>query len=816
MVAERVTHTYLEDDLLWFIPFIGQLLENHSFLEFLKSLHKGDLTLTDGLYLAGLLSIFGFNFRNFVLVSLGIHFTNTILFYALLRYRIKLASYVSLFVALMYLSFYGHFHVYLWPLTVHHLIVIFFFFLIMFFYLKTDELVNLDGDYRKYYRLTLFLSFPASFQELSILIIPLAILIHILFTADNHSRLLAKYRLWVPLFIIFSVYQLIVLMLGAQGHVLSGFLEPLYEVFGTTENPLVILGVIAVFCLSLFLLKILIKKFVEKQPLDIFFIIFYRLSFLLLLIPQMVFLCLYLFLFSLESALSFDVLNRWQTLSPPSGMTIKIIGIVWGILMIFYFLRYMKRENRHLIIFIPLYAMAVCYLGSRSDFIFSRYLIYVSPFFCILFCLFWDSFLKVLPVTVSTRYKKGLCILLLILLGINLVSIKIRSGRTLLVDYHWSYDYIRIAHIIKDDIERKYGAHSLPGGPICISGIKDIPYKHNWENGILRGFDFQRFDPFRQTLASVFGGRTIEVIVHDDCVGFPHRYEIRDYIVFDKEFKPAEPFYLSFYEGLELLKKDQVIKAEEVLEKAVQQKPFLINFVLDSKDPLDFLESGRVDVIQEIYAGYYDGDEKMNYIGNMIQKEMLDYGTALALLSHMKDREGDHRESFRLLQESFLLISPNALLDYHHRLSFPDASIKAFDNFINTHAQQMSSNKELKPGVPIESYKGFNIIFHKDFYFGFPQQEGSFSLTQCKSGRYQYCFPARTKYQVRSSIDLINGNSFADNGFGAKTSTTTFDYKDFVISKTEDIYHGSAAKGLSFKTRSLPMVKLIIDTFIEL
>jgi hypothetical protein len=837
-LSKRIIHAYLEDDLLWFVPFIAQLLAKNSLWGFLKVLHTGELSFLYGAYFSALISVFGFNFSSYVVVSIVIHCINTALLYTLLKRRIQLTSDTSFLASLMYFAFYGHFHTYTWPLAAHHLLVTFFLFFILCLYFKTNEFIERGQYFTKWYWATLLFSALASFQRLSILIIPLIIFIHILFSTRENKKILVKYNLWIPLFVIFLIYPLIVLALGGQGDVLSGFLSPLYDVFGTTRNPLAIC-VIVTFGLSwVFIIKFLLKLFLRNKPSDFLFHSLGKLSFVILLMPQVLSFYLYIFLWPVQSALSDDALMRWQGIASPLMGSSMIVGLVFVVVIMLCFLKHMIKSNRQLIIFIPWYMMVVLYLSGQEEFFPSRYLIYATPIFSVMFCFF---FIEVLPKLFSDkmfkRYIRVFYAFVFLILTANIASIGIRLDRTWLVDYHWGYDYIKIANLIKQDVQNQGGKSYALDSTLCVSGVKDIPYKQSWEKGFLREFDFTRYDSLRQVLASVFHSDPTDFVVLDECPDVRFSYRVTDFTVLGRDGESLEPFYRSFHQGLKFLKEGNDLKAIALLEDAVEQKPFVIRFMMDSFIfkwmSFGFLRQSVADIIYETYAWGYDGDEKMDYIDNMVQIEAQDYGMALAVLSYLKGIRGEQQKDYRLLKESSFFASKENIIEYPLDRYLLPSGVKDFHDFIENNDQIFLSRKRIELDIHVESYKGFNMFWHKDFYFGLPQEEGDFSLAKFKNKLYKHSFSARTKREIRKWVDsvLVNGSMDQKKMMAATFSGSNFDYKGFKVRKSGDMYVCSFPERMDgipvpkfynlkgdflFQARSYPEVKLTIDAFLHM
>jgi len=119
-IAWRVTHTYLEDDSLWFLPLIERLWSEKSGVELIKAFHMPEVTLFDAVYYSFLKLVFGYTFSLHPIPSLLVHAVNGAVLYILLR-KLDSSRLAAAAAGLIYLTFYGHYHTYIWPMSMHHL-----------------------------------------------------------------------------------------------------------------------------------------------------------------------------------------------------------------------------------------------------------------------------------------------------------------------------------------------------------------------------------------------------------------------------------------------------------------------------------------------------------------------------------------------------------------------------------------------------------------------------------------------------------------------------------------------------------------------
>ncbi len=834
---ERVVVTYLEDDLLWFLPFIRQIMEVKDIGWIFKNLLTGELTFIDGIYFVVLSLGFGHHLQWFAIVSVVTHFFITLSFYYLLKNGLELPLIVCQWAALMYFAFFGHHHVYLFPLSAHHQLVILLTFLILNLYLRIDKLFENHQNFKKEYGLALILIFLAAFQRMSIFLIPLCILVHIFFTTESKQRLIAKYDLWLPIFIFVPLIQIMILIVGSQGDVLSEFLKPLYQLLGERRGLFSIpLSIFLPISIPFFVRFLLLKTLRDGCPFSQFI---NKLTFLVVFFPQMLYLCLYAFWASIPLAVGTDELTKWHHIRYPDHPVLNTLGLILVVIMILCFLRFMVKKNPHLIIFVVWYAFLIPYLYSYlkvyPDMMPSKYFVYLSPIFCVMFCLFFFEMIPSQLKRWKTRWNLGVGILTYLILMMNIVSIHIRVHRTLLIDYHWSYDYIKIAHSIVEDLKFKGKQFPLLNQSICVIGIQDVPHKKNWQMWFLHRFDFDRFDSFRLTLLSMLPGSRKDILVNDVCPPGSLVYHVKDFIVFDEKGKMLEPFYQDFRNGLQALLKEDYAVATQTLQRAVREGPFLLQFLKKNIGTSYLSQERRLKVISELVdhltTKYFDGDEKINQIDTLIGNELRDYGASLACLGFLKEINGDDKKAEEYLRQSLLLIRKEDLQDFALAKNLTLSSIRGMKDFIETGQDLWPLAKGENINFhALESYKGFDLFLYANFYFGLANKEGPLDLVKWKAGQYTHYFTGTKKYEIRQKIDYLLSplNPQPHHGgidVGAVNSLEEIKYKDYQIIKFKDRYYifddevpfknfSSNLKNKAlFKARSYLEVKAVIDHF---
>lgn len=746
---KRIIHTYLEDDLLWCLPLISQLREKLSWGQMIQAFHSGELSLFDGSYFSTMLSIFGLKLSFYVMVMLFIHLSTAVFLFYLLFKRLRLSWQVSLSSMLIYLSFYPHFHAYIRPISVSHLFAVFMILLILNFYMKTNELMENKKNYKVFYFLTLLISLSACFMRLSISIAPVIIIGHILFTSKEFVELKLKITRWTPVIFILTIYQVILIaVIGRQGSTLDKLLGPAHQIFSQNNIFLVL---ISYGFILFFFLKFVSLLFRRRNE-------FYRWPFLfrfflyLALVTPYVALCLFQWLGCYFSAVSYDSDLRWQQMFYPTGWAFVFFFLLsaW---IIFSFIRYLINRNRHLIIFAVWYLSLIPFLEIGGESIASRYLIYLSPIFALMVSLF---VFEILPQQFSLRADKNFnrfAMVIIFLVGImNIYSIHLRLERTILGDYKWSYDYIKISHLIKNDLKLK----NIPKGQkiaICIDGLEKPPFIENWKEGFL-GQDFNVYDPFILTFKSIIHWKDVGVIVNASCLANSFYYRITKESVVDRQGQSIEPFYQLFKAGLESLRIEDFKVAQENFQKAVYSPPFVIDLLMDQGETnnTNFLNKLIYfsKIIWQSYARDYPGEEKLREIDYMIQKESLDYGMALVLLSYLElNDEPSLSKVYREGANHFL--SQREIKEYPLSDIFSDVSLEDFQQFIQTYFFSDNRNN-IGLATKVETYKDFFIYWNRGYYFAISREWPYFDLLRFKRGEYKEAYYAKSKYEIRQMI----------------------------------------------------------------
>lgn len=752
-IGYRIEHTYLEDDSLWLMPEVEQIHGRHDVGGVIQSFFDAEMGFTDGVFASVFLKVFNYQFPLYTLSAVFLHLLTAILIFYLCWQGFRLSKLTSFFSALIYLSFYGHTHSYLWPLAAHHLVIVFFSVLYLLLYLKIDQAFEAGRSFKREYIVILLLLLIASWQRISILIIPLSIFVHILFTSDK-DKIVPKFDLWMPVFFIFPTYQAVNILSGQTSNILKDLMSFAYEWAKGNSGPVAFVLAGMSILVGLFVFRFLLKFILSHAKTNFFAPIIRALSVSVLFFPKVIFLCLTILLFPFSALHSKNEYMNWQRLVfPVDGLLVHLL-FAGALLCLIGFLIFMFKKNKHLIVFIPWYLLAIPYLSLYyTQQIPSKYLIYASPFFsCMVALICFEMIPKLFTEKWRGRVRGVFSILIALLLVMNLAAINVRTHQLMVFDYHLSYDYIKIADVIADDLKRK---NIDAVDEICIEGVGDIPHKEGWKSVFLWHHDFERMDSFRQTFASVLGKKFRNVSLDKKCGEDFLVYRFDGVSVVDKAGVSVEPFYHYFDKGLDALQEDKKDEAQQYLEQALESPPHLLQWMLGRgvKRSLwgEYSYEEISHTIFNVYANQYNHDKKLQQNDYLIYREATDYAKALALLAYVN-------QSKELMQRAYLFASQTELVAFAEGNQLNTA----FHDFVISHAN-MSPVKDRKTKiVTIENYKDFNIYWFVENYFAIPEEYGMLELIKYKAKAYQTIFVDRRKHILRAQIDQYLASNALD------------------------------------------------------
>jgi hypothetical protein len=554
-VSQRVGATYLEDDLLWLLPSVEHTLHTQSLYGVLKAFHASEMDFSDGMYFSFLLTLFGHHFPAYAFISFITHFFIAVSFFMMLVLGLRLSQGLSLLASLIYLTFDGHYHAYLWPMAAHHLWVLFISFLTMTLYLIADRRLDEGKNINTLYGWLIVLAVCAGLNRQSILVLPLMMAAHIAFTNKDTSKVLNKIRRWLPVFYLMSVYVVVVIFSGGPQAVLDKFLH-----HNAHQWPWFIVAAgWAVFILCLYgALCLALRKSVINKLYSL-----RRPWYGLLFFSYPMGVCCYTWFAPMASIQSRGVFQRWQPMALPEGIWAHTIWWFLGTVLLLHLIR-TAVVKRDLLIVLVWYLFLIPYLALQGENIPSRYLIYVSPVFALGMALFWQELKWKWIKTFGT-------VVLVILMALNIWAIHLRSLSSWITDYRWSYDFVKDAQFIKADLMRK--AIKPVDASLCVQHVSPMPYLNNWRGKFLSE-DFGGFSPLIDITQSVLGAVPRSFSINKPCASEDQKYDAlmmnssRVRILNDTVQADSRALYAQDYDAdTKIIQNDRLIYQDSVFSK---------------------------------------------------------------------------------------------------------------------------------------------------------------------------------------------------------------------------------------------------------
>lgn len=669
------------------LPLLSSITEGHSFIENLKMFlfnpfltHQGDPWMN--LYLSSVLATFGFQAKYFIFILLAFHFLCAILFYSLLR-KMRLDFRIAFFSAIVYLTTFIHFSYYTWPMSAHHLFVLLLSLLVLNLYFETTNRIDEDRPWKTLFWLTICINFLAPFCQITILLLPAGILAHILISAKDAEDRLKKYDIWLPLFITYLGYPVMRFLCIGYIHLERFFHLAANETRSVMSFPVFFLAGIG----ALFLFRGILKSARRYdlgralKALCVAAVFLYIILFIImmgradLMTPSKVKLYDYLspynfirpfgmmfvdFIFPIRSALSMSSAMSYHVIPPSDNLIGNLICLF---LMIIFMRKYFFR-HKGLIVFILFYLVAMRYMRIMTTMLYSRHFIYVTPLFSIVFSSSAVYIYDLIADKARLRKVAREAILVLLFVGLcipNILAIRIALVRGRLVNTFLIYDYIRAAHIIKDDIRIFEKESHVKGSDIFIEGVKQMSFNVDIYWNPAPG-DPSRFAPFRYVLVQVLDDKSmLDVSINGSGAGSAKlAYEIKNFEIYDAKGRNIDRFRSYFDRGVEELMSGNGEEASASFRKAIEVRPFLVNYVLLKYQPGDirWISNGS-DLkgwIGEIGKYYDNCDEafyvaKVKYVLATIESEINDYVKCLFYEAYLDNLFGRLAESKKLLSE---------------------------------------------------------------------------------------------------------------------------------------------------------------------
>ncbi len=703
LLYQPVRSAFHEQDMWWMVPVMSSITEGHSFLENIKLFFfdpyptfQGDPWMNTYLYLV--LSIFGVMPKYFIFVSMAFHFLCAFLLYAILR-KLDFDFRIAFFSGLVYLTMFINFRYYIWPMAFHHLFVLLISLSAIYFYFDTNKRADSGRNWKIFFWITIFINFLASFCQITILILPIGILAHILISSKSGGERLKRYDTWLPLFIIYLGYPLLRLVYFGYEH-----FDHFIHIGSRAQGSAVIFPVILSLGIgSLFLFRGILQL-LRGYKLDrifkilcitslglylfIFVVAYVRYDLTLgpnkaklyeLLSPYSFiypFCVMFMyFIAPIKGALSINSTVAYNYIPLLSNIVVNLLSLLLIIVFIKkYFLRY-----KGLIVIVIFYIVALRYMRVDIVRIPSRHFVYVVAPFSIIFCSSFIYLYDLISSKISFKKNAREIILTMIFIGFcvpNAFAIKLEMFRGRMVNTFLIYDYIKISNLIKDDITTRKAKGRVKAGDIIIKGIRPMPF--NIDQYWYPSADSHlRFDSFRYVLAQVFNDRSA-VDVNINKAGNAEgelEYTVEDLNIYNSTGLNIDKFSFYFDEAVKELRSGNNKNASMLFKKAIEIRPFLLNYVLSGGYELKDL--GRImggkdlrswiaDIINYYGIDYNKNndfkneryhDAKVKYVSSIMENEINTYIKCLFYEAYLEYICGDTKECNVLLSKIGLIES---------------------------------------------------------------------------------------------------------------------------------------------------------------
>jgi len=677
LLYSQVLKSFFEKDLLWLIPSVFRTTKGLSLgqliIYFLDPLPVWHAMPPVKIYAFFILSFLGPLAKHFIFTSILVHFFNSILLF-LVSKKLGLNTRIGFLSALTYLTLFAHFHAYIWPMAFQHIIVVFFILLGLNYYLKTDKLINNGEKFHLLYILTLLINLVASFCRPSVLILPGMIITHILFCSKNNKDRLRKYDIWMPSFILYLFYPLMLIVVtDLRVKRLLFMLSSLvsdnvsFDMFINRSNipiKLSIAFLLGLSCLFIFrAILVMYQKYNLKKVLKWTSIITAMVTFLLLiilggpkklLIPYNVMVpfvgILSSFLHPLKNALLIDSARPYHFIPLQLG----VFNFLLSLFILTLFIKKFVFKYKQLSVLAIFYMFNIIYLYLWNP-VTSRYFIYLSPLFCIIFCAVCDYLYTSLTKQFKIKIITKDIVLVLIFVSIcipNLLAIKQALFRGRMANTYLTYDYARAADAVKYDLIKRNRFEEIKKKRIYINNIVPISFTSSKD---FPASDLHN-DNVRFVFFQIFNDVSINIIPNQ----IPKKdenhiaYSLDGYWLYNSEGVNTSLFSQFFEEALELLRQSRYMEATDLFRKAIEERPYLLNYVLSNLklEDLEWVTNGRdmrtwINNIRSFFSEYRDSYalEKAKYILTIMNREIDEYIQCHFYISFLKYASGYTEES---------------------------------------------------------------------------------------------------------------------------------------------------------------------------
>ena len=668
-----------ETDLWWMLPTLSHWMAQRSPLQGAVFLLAPSPTIFEQpllkLSLWGMYSFLGCSYPALILLGLLVHGVNAVLVFHVGR-QIGLEERVSLFSALVYLTFFAQFHAYFWPSALQHLLAVATLLGMVSLYLAIEERFRTGHPRRGFLlNLTFGLVLLGALQRSTIILLVI-LMTHILFSPGSLHQRLARFDRWVPLFLFYPIYLLLGLCyVGDSGLntaiVTFPFLAPVtvgalwlllaFGLFGLRALirfsagpewrrirwPLLGTGVAGA------LLALALRDHRE---------VFFPYNALVPLCASLTsFLDPFRTVFAMDSTQPYHVIPPMVSL-PALLLT---VGMVW------FFARLHSRRRSEVALLLAWYGACVGYLllhrhvvSSFPIRIPSRYFVYWSPVFAWIFCaVTWDlleSGAKRLGWGQRAREWVWVTVLTALCLT-NVAAIRLQLFRGRLANTYFIYDDFRTAQLVRDDWIRRNGAG--PPERLGLQRVVEMALAKSLQRYV--PVDRIGFDNLRDRMKQAFGVRSIGWL-HLNEAPDPRvdgEYDAGGVRVLDGAGRDLDEFSRQVEAGLKDFRAGDLEEARNAWTRAADLRPFLFRTLLPGYplSDLRWVTDGRgfLEWLDEVEWKWRTWSvapvEKWEHTRAVVRQELSDFAICLCGLSTIENRSGNQDQARRWLSQLYFL-----------------------------------------------------------------------------------------------------------------------------------------------------------------
>ena len=649
-----------ENDIWWMMPTVAHYTAEQPFwplARFLLSpapLILGQPVLKIYLWLG--LALFGGATTPLLCISLAVHLANGVLLYLFGR-QLAFGRRVSICAALVYLTFFAHFHAYLWPTAFQHLFGVTTILSLISLYLHTESLGPTSPRARQWFLTTLTAALFASLQR-STLIAPALILAHILCSSKNASERAVRYDRWLPLFLLYAIYPIMALTFIGDPIIATALARtPL-------GHALTAGALLAVVLAGLCILRGLVRAYPRYRhrrlltralPVAGLFAAWVALvlrDHRQLLLPYNALLplvsSLTSFLDPIHKALALDAAEPYYQMPAQAGVAVVLLAAA---LLAVFAVRAASRQRLHLLV-VVWYALTLLRLNVYSYLIRvpSRYFIYLSPVVALLSAWALVAVVDLLHKRARLKPMAGHAVLagLVVLLCVpNVLAIRLALFRGRLANTYDVYDDVRAARLMRDDLQSRGLTHLTPEA-LAVQQALPLDLR---ESSPEASVNPAAYDTLRAVVAETFGDpamRGLQVNIAPAAEGTRAVYLVDETRIRTADGEEADPFARLLDRALERLHAGQEAEALALVEQAIATRPFLLRYAL-ARCPLEdarWLAGGAdlrrwVDAAGLVRAGWsQQPSPKQAHIAAVMHQELSDYLLCLVCAAYLEERAG--------------------------------------------------------------------------------------------------------------------------------------------------------------------------------